>query len=79
MRRTAHAKSINIMSEAVTIRVERGLHGAHAGGESGRVVDTLGAGDDFLASHEGVVGMGEVGRGGGEVGVEGAGGGGVVG
>jgi hypothetical protein len=41
-------------------------------------VDPLGAGDDFLAPHEGVVGVGERRGGGREVRVEGAGGGGVV-
>ena len=42
-------------------------------------MDTLGAGDDFLAAHEGVVGVCKGGGGGGEVGVKGARGNGVVG
>ena len=78
MRRTAHPERIDIMPEALTLRVKWGVHALHSLGELGGVVDPLGAGDDFLAPHEGVVGVGERGGGGREVRVEGAGGGGVV-
>lgn len=78
MRRTAHPERIDIMPEPLTLRVKRGVHALHPLGELCGVVDPLGAGDDFLAAHEGVVGVGQRRGGGREVRVEGPGGGGVV-
>ena len=78
MRGAAHPERIHIVPEALAVRVERRVHGLHARDERGWVVETLGARNDFLAAHEGVVGEGEVRGRGGWVRVEGAGGGGVV-
>jgi len=79
MRRAPHPEPINIVHEALGLGIQRRIHGPHARGQHGGVVDALGAGDNFLPAHEGVVGVGQGGVGRGEVRVEGAGGGGVVG
>jgi len=78
MWRTPHPKRINIMLEPFTLRVQGRIHSSHSLAEFYRIVDTLGAGDDFLAAHEGVVGVCEVGVFGVEMGVEGPGGDGIV-
>ena len=78
VRRAPHAERIDVVLEALAVRVQRRLHAAHPLRQHGRVVDTLGARHDLLAAHEGVVGVRERGVAGVEVGVEGASGSGVV-
>jgi hypothetical protein len=63
MRRTAILECIGIMPEALRFRVERGIIVAHAGAKFRVGMDALGAGHDFLAAYEKVIGVGETGVG----------------
>jgi hypothetical protein len=61
MGRASVAEAVDIVLCAGAVRVNRWVVLAHLLGQQLRVVDTLGAGTDFLAAHEEVVGVGELG------------------
>ena len=61
MRRAPVLEAVNVVLGSGTIGVDRRVVLAHLLGQQLRVVDTLGAGADFLAAHEEVVRVGELG------------------
>lgn len=76
MRRAPIPEAIHIVLSTRTIRINWGIVLAHLLRQQVGVVDTLGAGQDFLAAHEHVVGVGEegvLGRGHGVGGADGEG------
>ena len=78
MRCTRHLKRVDVVPETLALWVQGRVHAAHAFFQLGGIVHTLGPGDDLLAAHEGVVGVGEGRVCRIEVGVKGARGGRVV-
>jgi hypothetical protein len=59
--RASEAEAVDVVLGARGSGVDRGVVLAHLVGEQCRVVDTLGAGADFLPTHEHVVRVGELG------------------
>ena len=76
MRRRPVAKRVDIVLQPGAVRVDGRVVSAHALAQEVGIVDTLAAGEDLLAAHEEVVGVGCFGVVGGREGVEGADGGG---
>ena len=70
MRRTPVFERVRVVPEALTQRIQRRVILAHSIAQLLVVVNTLGAGHDFLAAHEEVVGVRELGVGGVGGGVE---------
>lgn len=54
-------KSVNVVLDSFTLGIDRRVVLLHALDQQRRVVDTLRAGQDLLATHEEVVGVGELG------------------
>ena len=78
VRRATHPERIDVVLEALAVRIQRRLHPTHPLGQRGWVVDTLRAGNNLLAAHEGIVRVRKRGVAGVEMRIEGARGGGVV-
>jgi hypothetical protein len=55
MRRTSEPKAVDVVLGTSGLWIDRRVVLAHLGSQQFRVVDTLGAGADFLAAHEHVV------------------------